>query len=132
MRKLLICLLLMATLLPAADKKGKSQKPPEVTLLEFKARRVGGNIEIDGVVQINEIEQTLNGLQLRVELLAPGRQLMSKQNLEIAKEVLEEGDEVRFYVACRDHARTVHITVSFRSKNRMYLRLENPGPYAIE
>jgi hypothetical protein len=131
MRNLLICLLLMAILLPAAKKKGKSPKPPEVTLLSFEAKRVGGDIEIDGVVRINAIEKPLRGLRLKLELFAPNKELMSKQNIEISEEVLEEGDEVPFYVGCRDHARTVHLMVEFRSKKRMYLRLENPGPYPL-
>ena len=132
MRNALICLLLMATLLPAAAKKGKSPKPPEVTLLGFEARRVDENIEIDGMVRVNQVEKPLVKLQLKLEFFAPGKQLMSRQNIEIAEELLEEGDEVPFYVACRDMARVVHIMVEFRSKNKMFLRLENPGPYAIE
>jgi hypothetical protein len=132
MRNLLICLLLMAILLPAADKKGKSEKPPEVTLLSFQARRVDNNIEIDGVVRIDKIEKPLTDLQLKLALFAPNEELMSKQDIVISEEPVEQGDEVPFYVACRDHARTVHLMVELRSKNRMFLRLENPGPYPLE
>ncbi len=132
MRKVLLCLLLSALLLPAADKKGKSKKEPDVTLLDFLARRENGLILIDGVVRVNKVLQPLNGMRVKFELFAPGRRLISQQESVISDELLEEGDEVPFYLQCRDHVRAVHIRVSFRSKKRMYLNLENPGPYGIE
>ncbi len=132
MRKVLVCLLLMATLLPAAGRKGKSHKEPDLTLVDFGARRENGLILIDGVVRVNKVVEPLIGMRAKFELFAPGKRLLSEQESVISQEVLEEGDEVPFYLQCRDHVKAVHIWVSFRSKKRMYLNLENPGPYGIE
>jgi hypothetical protein len=122
----------MASLLPAADKKGKRQRPPDVTVLEFEARRVDQNIEIDGVVRVNALDQPLIGMRIKLNMFSSGNKLMTEQKAVIAEQLLEEGDEVPFYLACRDHSRAVTIEVELRSKKRMYLRVENPGPYPIE
>ncbi len=132
MRWLLFWLLLMAILLPAADKRGKSDKPPDVTLVEFKARRQERLILIDGLIRVNDVTQPLSRLRAKFELLAPGDQLLSLQETVVSEEALEPGEEVPFYVQCKDHVRAVHIRVSVRSRERMYLDLENPGPYPIE
>ncbi len=122
----------MASLLPAADKKSKQDKGPDVTLQEFEARRADGNIEIDGVVRINELPESLIGLRIKLSMFSSGEKLMTEQQTVISEELLEEGDEVPFYLACRDHVRAVSIMVELRSKKRMYLKVENPGPYPIE
>jgi hypothetical protein len=132
MRELLVCLLALATLLPAEEKKSKPERPPDVTLLEMSARREKGLILIDGLVRVNAVEKPLIGLQVRFKLLAAGEQLISQQDTVVTKEILEEGDEAPFYVQCRDHARAVEILVEMRGKKRMYLNLENPGPYMVE
>lgn len=132
MRKVLFYLLLTAILLPAADKKGKSKKSPDVTLVEFKASRQERLILIDGLVRVNDVQQPLSRLRAKFELLAPGDQLLSQQETVVAEGELEPGEEMPFYVQCQDHVRAVQVRVSFRSRERMYLHLENPGPYPIE
>jgi hypothetical protein len=135
MRKALIVLLLITALLPAAEKKGKSgkkERPPDATLIDFVAQREDNRLLLDGVVRINEVERPLVGLRIKFQLLASGNQLISQQNAVISEEVLEEGDEVPFYLQCQDHVRAVHVMVEVRGKKRMFLKLENPGPYGIE
>ena len=132
MRELFACFLTLAILLPAADKKSKPEKPPEVTLLNLSARREKGLILIDGLVRVNAVEQPLNNLRIRFQLRDADEQVISQQDYVLEENELTEGDEAPFYVQCRDHARAVEIQVEMRDKKRMYLLLEHPGPYYIE
>ncbi len=131
-RNILVCLVLVATLLPAGEKKGKSDKPIEASLLGFVAEREGGLILFDGVVRVGEVEEPLNGLRLKLELLAAGEKLISQQQAVLTEGLLEEGDEVPFYLQCKDHPRAVEVRASVRGSKKMFLNLDSPGPYIIE
>ena len=113
----------------------RSAAPPhlgQVVLRHSGSALIGDWTPMNCTSSGNEVEKPLTDLEIKLELFAPNKELMSKQHIVIAEETVEPGDEVPFYVACRGHARTVHIMVEFRSKKRMYLRVENPGPYPLE
>ncbi|MCP5116566.1 MAG: hypothetical protein GY953_37535 [bacterium] len=131
MRCFVLGLLLFATLLPAADEKGKSEKEPEVFVEEIEVRREGRRILIDGVVVANR-EKPIRGLKVKFDLLAPGDQLISWQEARVSKDTLEAGDDVTFYLQCADHARAVAIRIDVRTGGNMSLLADNNGPFPIE
>jgi len=131
MRKFLYCLALTALLLPAAGKKSKSDKPPEVTLSDFLVQRENRRLLLDGVVEVNDVQKPLRGLRIKFKLLDADNRMISQKEATISEERLEPGDEVSFALQCADHVRAVGVLVELRGKKRMFLRLDNPGPYEI-
>ena len=131
MRYVLVCFLLLATLLPAAGTKSKSAKLPDVELTAFKAVRDQDRILIDGGATVHR-KEPIPGLRIKIDLLAPGKNLISERRVTLTKELLEPGDDVPFSLACRSQAGAVNIRVHFYSARRNPLTLANPGPYPIE
>ncbi len=130
--KSLVCLLLLATLLPAADKKSKSEKQPEATVVDFVAQRDRGLILIDGAIRIDRLDEPFEGLKVRFELLASNDKPVSGQDAVISEALIEQDDEIPFSLQCRDEPRAVSVQVIARGKKKMYLTLADPGPYPIE
>ena len=131
MRVAIPALLLFAILLPAAEKKGKSAKEPDVLVEEIQVKREERLILIDGVVVANRAKP-IRGLRVKFDLLAPGDQLISWQEARVSKDTLEAGDDVTFYLQCADHARAVAIRIDVRTGGNMGLLADNNGPYPIE
>ena len=131
MRYVLACLLLLATLWPAAGAKSKSAKLPDVELTSFKAVRDQDRILIDGGATVHR-KEPIPGLEIKIDILAPGKALISERRATLTQEILEAGDDVPFSLACRSQARAVSIKVHFYSAKQNPLTLANPGPYPIE
>lgn len=118
-------------MLPAADKKSKSGKPPDVEVEEITVVRRQGLFLLDGYVLVNRAK-SFKGLIVQFEFFAPGDKLISKQEIPATKERLEAGDEVEFHAQCVDHVRAVTVRVNCVSGKHMYLSTENTGPFPIE
>mgnify|MGYP005852136437 CR=1 FL=1 len=131
MTRVLICVFLMASLLLAGDDQGKPEKVPDVVLEDVVVMREGGQILIDGVALVKRVEP-LEGLMVKIDILAPGEQLISERRIVVTKQPLETGDSVPFSLACRDQARAVAILIDIHNARKMPLQVENPGPYPIE
>lgn len=141
MRCLLYSTLIAATLVPASGLSAASAlfaasaqvppKEPAVLVDHIKVFRERQRILVDGVVVANR-EQPIKGLRLRLEVLAPNEQLISWQDAQISKDQLEAGDDVAFYLQFPDQARAVSVRVGILDGNRVFLTVDEPGPYWIE
>ena len=131
MRYRILGLALLATLLPGAEREGKSKKEPDVFVEELAVRREDRRILIDGVIIANRAEP-IPGMKVKFELLAPGKKLISWQQAEVSEDLLEAGDDVTFYVQCADHSRAVAVRLDVRSGKNMYLSADRIGPFVIE
>jgi hypothetical protein len=112
----------------AAQKKGK---PPEIVVLEAKARRAEGRIQIDARVRA-AAEKPLRGLIVYFDLLSPENGVLTTVN-----EMLEEGplaakQERSCESATSEHVRAVRFRVRASDRGDRELRVANDGPFPIE
>lgn len=111
MPRFLLTFLLIAVCLPAADKKPKSRKPPEIVVLDLKVRRVEGKVTVDGRVK-NGGEKVLSGVVLVLDFLAPGKVPVTTQKTNLDAENLEPGQEATFRGEMVDPVRAVECVLS--------------------
>jgi hypothetical protein len=131
MRRALLCLSLVGTLLPAGSDQGKPDRVPDVEVVEFTALREGRRILIDGTVVARRAEP-IPGLYVKVDLLDTGGKLLSERQTAVTEELLEAGEEVSFSLACADQARVAQARLDLYSARRMPLSVARAGPYPIE
>ena len=111
MRYLMGVLLVAAVCLPAADRKPKGKKPPDIEVLELKVRRVEGKVTLDGRVR-NGGEKTLTGVVVIFDFLAPGNVPLTTQKTNLDEEHLEPGKEATFRAEMVDPVRAVECVLS--------------------
>jgi hypothetical protein len=111
MRRTLLVLMAVAVCLPAADKKPKGRKLPDIEVLEMKARRTEGRVTLDGRVR-NGGEKTLAGVVLIFDFLAPGKVPITTQKTTVDEETLEPGREATFRAEMVDPVRAVECVLS--------------------
>src|SRR5579872_3462071 len=93
MKRAVLLLAIVVLSLSGADKK---KKPPEVTVVECKARRDNGKITFDGKVRATG-EKTIRGLVLLVDFLSTDNELLTTLNAPVEEEELETGKESSFH-----------------------------------
>ena len=111
MSRLFVVLLLAAICLPAADKKPKSKKLPDIEVLEMKVRRVEGKVTVDGRVR-NGGEKLLEGVVLIFDFLAPDKVPITTQKTLLDDETLPPGKESGFRGEMVDPVRAVECILS--------------------
>jgi hypothetical protein len=111
MRTLLCILLLASVCLPAADKKPKGKKLPDIEVLDLKVRRVEGKVTVDGRVR-NGGEKALSGVIVIFDFLAPGNVPLTTQKTNLDEENLEPGKEATFRAEMVDPVRAVECVLS--------------------
>ena len=111
MLRILLVLLAGVLSLPAADKKPKGRKPPDLEVLEVKARRTEGRVMLDGRVR-NSGEKTLTGVVLIFDFLAPGKVPITTQKTTVDEENLEPGRDAVFRAEMVDPVRAVECVLS--------------------
>jgi hypothetical protein len=131
MKHALVALLVLASLLCAANQKRKSPKPPEVEVIEATARRAQRIVTLDGRVR-NSGERPVQGLTLLFSMMAPGGQVITTQKGTIEEEVLEPGEEAEFHWQMKDPVRAVDFKIDAVDGNDRDLVVRKPGPYPIE
>ena len=111
MARFLLVLLLTAMCLPAADKKPKTKKLPDIEVLELKVRRMEGKVTVDGRVR-NGGEKLLEGVVLILDFLAPDKVPITTQKTNLDDENLPPGKESTFRGEMVDPVRAVECVLS--------------------
>jgi len=111
MRCAFLVLMVAAFCLPAADKKPKGRKLPDLETLELKVRRTEGKVTLDGRVR-NSGEKTLSGVVVIFDFLAPGKVPVTTQKTTVDEETLEPGKEAAFHAEMVDPVRAVECVMS--------------------
>ena len=106
-------------------------KPPEVEILESKARREEGKVTLDGRVR-NAGSKAIRGLVVIFHFMAPGKAVMTTQKTEIEEPVLNPGQEGVFRAVLIDPVRAVDYRIDAEDRSGKELRVAKPGPYSIE
>jgi len=131
MKLALIVLLGLSLSLSAAEKKRKSPKPPDISILQTAAHRSEGKIALDGRIR-NSGEKTIEGLVLLFDFMAPGRSVITTQKSRIDEEVLAPGEEAVFHVELNDPVRAVEYQLAAVDRADRELRVANAGPFVID
>ena len=132
MRRVLLALTVAAVCLPAADKKPKGRKLPDIEVLEMKVRRTEGKVTLDGRVR-NGGEKTLAGVVLIFDFFAPGKVPVTTQKTTVDEENLEPGKEGAFHAEMVDPVRAVECVLSAADDGEgRDLRLAKPVRANIE
>jgi hypothetical protein len=124
-------LLLLASLCFAWQKKGKSPKPPDVSVMEASCRRFEGDVLLDGRVRITA-EKPVVKLKLLFDFLGTDRQLLQTKAAVIDDETLTAGDESEFHLRVADPVRAVLFSIRAEDGSGRELNLTRAGPYPIE
>ena len=111
MARFLPVLLLAVVCLPAADRKPRKGKLPDIEVVEMKVRRTEGKVMLDGRVR-NGGEKTLPGVVLIFDFFAPGKVPITTQKNTLDQETLEPGQEAAFHGEMVDPVRAVECVLS--------------------
>lgn len=128
---LLACSLLFASLCVAFQKKGKSPKPPEVTVIEVICKREGGDVQVDGKLKATG-ERPLKQVDLIVDFLGASKQLLESKRGPVDSEELAPGDETEFHLRVADPIKAVLFTLRAEDSDGRELRVDKAGPFTIE
>ena len=115
----------------AAVAQQKQKKPPDVEVLETKARREEARITLDGKVRVTG-EKPLKGLVIVFDFRSPEKEVVTTQKTVIDEDSLEPGREGAYHVEMADAARAVRYTVRAFDFHDRELRVSNTGPFPIE
>lgn len=128
MKFLALALTLLSLTAPAQQ---KPKKPADVRVLETRARREEGKINVDGKVKVTG-EKPLRGLVVVFDFRSPEKQVVTTQKTTVDEDLLENGREGAYHVEMVDAARAVTYTMRAFDIHDRELRLENMGPFSIE
>ncbi len=126
----------LLALFPAAAwgqrKRQKKDRPPELEVVEFAARRTSdGRLEIDGRVR-NIGTRPQEKVVLHFYAISPDGKVVTTQNGTLPEPVLAPGEESAFQWQARDHVRAVNINIGAENRAGDELAILKPGPYPIE
>lgn len=125
-----VCLLALPFLCAAQEKR--KPRPAEITILELNARRTDDRkCHVDGRVR-NDGELPANKIQLILQFYGPNNELLSQKQGPTESAVIEPGEEAEFFLETPDTARSIHIKVEAIDKRERDLKVNNPGPFAIQ
>ena len=128
MRRVGLGLLLLALVASGAQKKRRAL---EILVVETAVRRGEGIITVDGKVR-NTGERPIQGLTLLFDFLAPGRQVMTTQKIQMEEPVLAPGQEAVYRGALTDPVRSVRYRFHAADEAGRDVRVDNGGPFSIE
>jgi len=133
MRFAAIALLLVSlfTLAAQQKQKQKQKKPPDVQVLETRARREDTRITLDGKVRVTG-DKPLKGLVSGLDFRSPEKEVVTTQKTVVEEETLEIGREGAYHVEMADTARAVRYEIRAFDFHEKELRVSNTGPFPIE
>ncbi len=129
MKHAVVAMVVLASLLPGAQKKRKAPVP-QVEVIQASAKRVENRIELDGTIR-NLGEVPLERLVLHFELLTTGTKPVSVRKGPV-DEVVEAGGQYTFLFQMRDEPRAVYFRIRAFDKGDDGLIVISPGPYVIQ
>jgi hypothetical protein len=129
MRAFFAFLALASLFLPAAGQR--RPKPPEITVMEAKARRPEGKILMDGRVRVTA-EKPVRGVVVVFDLVAPEGGVVASEKAELDDANVAPGEERAFHSETSDNARAVRFQIRVFDAHEKELRVGNAGPFPIE
>jgi hypothetical protein len=114
-----------------ASATGQRKRKADVEVIETTARRVEGQITLDGRVRFTG-ERPARGLVLVFDFLSPEHAVVTSQKTQVAEDVVRPGQEASYQTVLVDPVRAVSYQVGAFDTAERYLRVGNPGPYSIE
>ena len=121
----------MLLALGATASPQKSRKPPEVSVLETRARREEGKVLIDVHVRATG-EKPLRGLVVYFDLMSAEGGVVTTQKAVLDTATVASGEERQDQAVTSDPARAVKFKVRASDVGERELRVENEGPFPIE
>jgi len=73
----------------------RKKKPPDVEVIETRARRVEGKITLDGRVRFTG-EKPARGLVMVFDFLSPEHEVVTSQKTQVAEDVVRAGQEASY------------------------------------
>ncbi|MGA2770902.1 MAG: hypothetical protein ABSG26_08810 [Bryobacteraceae bacterium] len=129
MRSFLLAAMVLSLCASATGQRKK--KPPDVEVIETRARRVEGKITLDGRVRFTG-EKPARGLVMVFDFLSPEHEVVTSQKTQVAEDVVRAGQEASYQTVLVDPVRAVSYQVRAFDAGERDLRVANPGPYPIE
>ena len=102
-------------------------KKGDVEVLETTARRVEGQITLDGRVRFTG-GRPVHGLVIVFDFLSPEHEVVTSQKTQVADDVVRPGQEASYQTVLVDPVRAVTYQVRALDGSERYLRVGNPGP----
>lgn len=137
MRFAVAALLVAVALAPVeAWQKGRTQRatgprPPDIAVVTFKVHREPGIVAVEGRLR-NNSDRPLRGLVVFFEFLESDGKMITRKNTMVTNTPVAPGEEEEFLTQTVDPVRAVHVRLGAEDKDGRYLRVDKPGPYAIE
>jgi hypothetical protein len=128
-RFLLLAAVVLSLCAPATGQRKK--KAADVEVMETRARRVEGQITLDGRVRFTG-ERPAHGLVIVFDFLSPEHEVVTSQKTQVADDVVRAGREASYQTVLVDPARAVSYQVRAFDAGERDLSVANPGPYPIE
>ena len=129
MRFLLLAAVVLSLCAPATGQRKK--KAADVEVMETRARRVEGQITLDGRVRFTG-ERPAHGLVIVFDFLSPEHEVVTSQKTQVADDVVRAGREASYQTVLVDPVRAVSYQVRAFDAGERDLSVANPGPYPIE
>ena len=129
MRAIVAALALVWLCVPAAAQR--KPKPPDIQVVEAKARRAEGKILMDGRVRVTA-EKPLRGLVVVFDLMSPENGVVASETAVLDEEPVAHGEERSYHSETSDHPRAVRYQVRAFDRAERELRVANVGPFLIE
>jgi len=117
--------------LTAVGASQKQKKPPDVSVIEAKARRADGKVLVDGRVRLTAPKQ-IRGLVIIFDLLSPENGVMATEKAVVDEDFVKPGQERSYHAETSDPVRAVRYRIRASDHGEHELRVENSGPFAIE
>jgi len=112
-------------------RRAKGPRPPDIAVVTFKVHREPGVVAVEGRVR-NNSDRVLKGLVMFFEFLESDGKMITRKNTMVTDTSLGPGDEEEFLTQTVYPVRAVHVRLDAEDKDGRYLRVDKPGPYAIE
>ena len=129
MRFLIAALVLVSLAVPGLPQKQK--KPADVSVLETKAKRDEGKIQIDVRVKASG-EKMLRGLTVVFDLMSPEKNVVGSLRAALDDGSVEPGQERDTTAETSEHVRAVQYKIRAFDGAERELRIANDGPFPIE
>jgi hypothetical protein len=130
MKRVLTVLVVLATLLFAAQQKRKP-RPPEIEVLQLSIQRTEELVTLDGRVK-NIGEMPAEKLVMEFDFREPDNRVVTTKKGPIDEEVLDPDQESAIQFQTKDAPRSVTVSVRAQAARVGDVKVKNAGPFAIE
>lgn len=126
---LFLCLIFLGSLAATHAQRGK--KPPELQVVEAKARRIEDKVAVDGTVRITA-EKPVRGLVLAFDFLDHDNAVLTSEQDQISEDALESGETASFRSETLNPPGAIKFKIRAFDSSQKELRIANAGPFVIE